>query len=189
MTAESRLAELRKRALAKPCGTRAKYVTGCHCAECTRANREYNAKRVREIIRTGETGELVDAQPARRHIHKLSKRGVGYKQVADAAGVAVSIVCKIRTGQRQHIRKYTADRILAVDLTAAADHALVDAGPTWHILGKLIDDGYRKVWLAQWLGQAGPGLQVGRKQVTVRTAAKVQRLYEDLQAGRIRRER
>lgn len=187
-TKEQRLAILRARVLAGPCGRRAKYVSGCRCVECTQANREYNAKRVREIIRTGETGQLVDVTQARRHIYRLSRLGCGYKQVADAAGVAKSIVAAIRCGRRQQVRKCTADRILNVDPAAAADHALVNASPTWRLIDELLSDGYRKAWLSEWLGNKR-SLQIGKEKVTVRTAAKVRKLYDDLRAGRIRRKR
>ena len=36
---KERIAELRDRQAEKPCGRRAKYVSGCRCEECRRANR------------------------------------------------------------------------------------------------------------------------------------------------------
>lgn len=189
MTAQERVAEMRARAMAKPCGFRGKYTAGCRCAECTRANREYNARRQRERIRTRETAELVDAAPARRHLRKLSRQGCGYKQAADAAGIGKSTAIRILTGEQRVMRACALRRLLAVDAGAAADHALVDAAPTWRLIGELVELGYRKAWLSAWLGTDGKSLQVGKAKCTVAKAARVRKLYDDLMAGRIRRER
>jgi len=123
---------------------------------------------------------LVPSDRARDHIHALSRRGVGYKQVADAAGVAESIVAKIRSGERKNIRAQAEKRILEVDIGARADHALVPAGPSWKLLNKLLKK-YSKAELARRLGSEAknPALQVSKKEVTVKKAHQIQKLYND----------
>jgi hypothetical protein len=71
----------------KPHGTRLKYMGGCKCMLCRAANSRYETERA-VARKNGDWNGIVDARAARRHILKLSKAGVGYKSVADAASVA-----------------------------------------------------------------------------------------------------
>jgi len=80
----------------KPHGTRLKYMGGCKCMLCRAANSRYEAERG-VARKNGDWNGIVDARAARRHILKLSKAGVGYKSVADAASVAHTVVA--RSGQ------------------------------------------------------------------------------------------
>jgi predicted transcriptional regulator len=123
---------------------------------------------------------LVEAAPARRHIKKLSRQGVGYKAVADAAGVAISVVAKIRAGTKKKVRAETEKRILEVDADAIADHALIPAGPTWELLNALLERGYTKTELGRRLGSKAkvPSLQVGKVSILAKKAAKVRKMYE-----------
>lgn len=121
---------------------------------------------------------LVDAGPARNHIRRLSRRQVGDRSVADAAGVARSIVAKIRTGEKKRIRKRTRDAILEVDTGAVADHAHVPAGPTWTRLRELEIEYLTKGRLALALGYKTRAIQIGKKRVLARTEMKVRRLHE-----------
>lgn len=120
---------------------------------------------------------LVDARAARRHLRRLSRAGVGYKQVADAALVSPTIVGKILRGERKRIRKATSDRILEVDAGARADGALVDAAETWRMLRELEAEYFSKAELARQLGYRAPALQVGKRRVRASTEARVRRLY------------
>lgn len=126
---------------------------------------------------------LVDASPARQHLKILSRRQVGYKQVADAAGVAGSVVAKIVSGKKARIRYSTEQAILEVDIGARADGALVPAGPSQKLLKKLIKMGYPRYELAKRLGAKAkrPALQLLKtKEMTVRTVSKVQKLYDGI---------
>lgn len=132
---------------------------------------------------------LVDAKPARKHLRSLSRRGVGYKTVADASDTAKTTLQKIMSGEKKRIRKRTSDAILEVDLEAVADHGLVPAGPTWEMLRRLQTEWLTAGALAQELGCQKPALQIGRTRVLARTEMKVRRLYErvfgdDREAGR-----
>ena len=120
--------------------------------------------------------------PVRRHLKALSRRGVGYKQVAKASGTNPGILLEIRQGRRTRMRAQNARRVLAVTAAAArAPAARVAAGPTWRRLRWLLDEGgFTKTRLAQLLGSRGrtPSLQVGKERVLARTAERVKRLYE-----------
>lgn len=120
---------------------------------------------------------LVDAEPARRHIRKLSRQGVGTKSIEAASGVPNSTLWKILNRERRKLRKSTADRILSVDIGAAGDHSRIPAGPTWKMLRILEAEYLTKTALALALGYKGPGLQIGRRRVLAKTELRVRKLY------------
>lgn len=164
----------------RPHGTRLRYLAGCKCVQCRAANSRYETHRLRERAK-GRGNGIVPAAPARAHVAALGAKGMGYKRVAAAARVAVSVVALISSGRKTHIRQQTERRILGVRWQPALG-ARLDAGPTWVLLRELIAAGYPKVRLARWMGQRGPGLQVSRRQVSVRTALKVRALHRRLLA-------
>lgn len=186
-TAE-RISALTASAVNCPHGTRARYRSGCKCMLCRAANSRYNCQRD-AARKQGDTRDLVDANPARLHLKKLGKLGVGYKSVAAAASIATSVVAKIRSGEKKRIRKHTERAILAVTKEAIADSALVCAAGSWKLLDELIADGYTQTQLAKWLGSKAkvPALQVKQGQVTARTAMKIKRMHAAIQAGKLRR--
>jgi len=164
---------------AYPHGSRARYVAGCRCDDCRRANREY----ARERARAGDWRGLVDAAPARAHILALSAQGVGKHSVSAACDVGVTVIEEIRTGRKQRARKPTIDRILAVTSEAIADHALVKAGPSWRLLREILSTAsLTKRELAQRLGSQAktPALQLGRRRVLAATALRVVRLHAEV---------
>lgn len=134
-----------------PHGVRSRYVSGCRCEECRRANREYQHRRALAQIR-GDWNGLVDAKPVRRHLRKLSRKGVGYKTVADVAGVGHTALFQILSGRKTKTRARSAKAVLAVTADARADHSLVPARRTWHRLDRLLAEGFTKGDLAQRLG-------------------------------------
>lgn len=113
----------------------------------------------------------------------LSGQGVGRQSVAAASDISASILTKIRSGERIQIRALTERAILAVTPAAAADRALIDAGPTWKLIAALVRSGFTKVRIARELGQQGQGLQLGRNQVTARNAYQVECLHARLIAS------
>lgn len=123
---------------------------------------------------------LVPANDARRHMRLMSKHGIGRRAFQWATDVADSVLHEIKVGRRKQIRASTEKLILAVDYTAAADGAYVDAAPTWERVARLVKfHGYTKVRIAREIGQKGHALQLGKKRVTVRNAAKIKRLADD----------
>jgi hypothetical protein len=162
----------------RPHGVRLRYMAGCRCAECRRANTQYETQRER-ARKAGDWNGVVDAAPARAHILKLSRAGVGRKMVAAASGVAHSAVYAIRSGSKLRIRARTARRILAVDVTCRGDKALICAKQLWQRINWLLEEGYTKTFLAKQLGYAA-ALQFDKHTVTVRNDADVAALYRRL---------
>lgn len=71
------------------------------------------------------------------------------------------------------------------------DRALVPAGPTWEKIKRLLDDGYTKTQIAEWLGSRAktPALQLRQDFITAKSASAVDRLCRKLDAGLLRRDR
>lgn len=157
-------------------GSRARYMVGCRCLPCRAANSRYECERAR-ARKSGDWNGMVDAARARRRILRLGEQGLGYKTVADAAGVAASVVHKIRSGDRKRIRARTERRLLAVTKEAAADGTLVDAGPTWRRIEELKrEGGFSLIEIARRLGRKS-SLQIGKKRVLLRTAAEIEKFW------------
>ncbi len=112
----------------------------------------------------------------RAHLRKLSRAGVGYKSVADAAGVSRSTMSGVMCGTAAHIRREIETKVLAVTTSAHADHGKVKAEATWKILNELIGRGWPRSALAAKLGFKAPALQIRRDRVLARTALAVARL-------------
>lgn len=134
----------------KPHGSRIRYMAGCRCDECRRANTDY--EKDRQIARkNGEWNGIVPAARARRHLSRLSRLGVGRRAVQAATDIADSILVMIRNGARKNIRAQTERLILAVTPAAAGDRALIDAAPTWVLINELLGSGFRRpAWLPNW---------------------------------------
>jgi hypothetical protein len=160
-------------------GDRLRYMAGCRCADCRRANTEYERTRA-AARKAGDWNGFVPALKTREHIARLRAFGIGKRQIADAAGIAVSVLQLIASGERQQVRARTERDVLAVTREAAADHALVSAKTTWKLLDELIAWGYSKACLARELGMKSPAIQINRTLCTVRTAYQVERLHERL---------
>lgn len=159
----------------RPHGTRLRYISGCRCVPCRAANSRYAVGRLAARKR-GEHQDIVDAEPARRHLKKLQRLGVGYRAVADASGIANTVVAEIRRGKRKRCRSGTVRRLLEVTREAMADGALIDAGPTRRRVEQLLKEGFTKAHLARRFRLASPVLQfpLGDK-ITARNASKVER--------------
>ncbi len=121
---------------------------------------------------------LVDAAPARRHMRKLSRRGVGFRAVAAVTDIGLTTIQKIRNGKRRRIRKAVADRILAVTAAEVSDGALVPAGETNRMLRELVTEYFTRGEVARQLGYKSLALQIGKNGlVLARTEQRVRRLY------------
>lgn len=163
----------------RPHGSRLRYLAGCKCADCRRANTAYERHRL-AARKTGDWNGIVDAAEARQHILALSRQGIGRRSVAAASDVAQSIVAEIRAGTRTQIRVRTARRILAVTRAAVADRALVPAARTWRLIDELLEEGFTTAFLARELGYERPVLQFNRKRVTAANQLAVEKLHRRL---------
>jgi hypothetical protein len=162
-------------------GDRLRYLAGCRCFDCRRANSAYEAGR--KIARAaGEGNGIVPANKARAHLRALSACGVGRRSVGAACDVADTVLSDIISGRKTNIRASTERAILRVTHEAAGDRALIPAKGTWKLLDQLIADGYTKSELARRLGYKTPALQLKRDLVTVRSAYLVERLFEQLKS-------
>ena len=167
-------------------GTRSRYVKGCRCTPCRTANTAYANARFRELkLGRAGRGDLVDATPARLHLVKLSRAGVGRRAAARAAGVAISVVFDVRSGAKEKIRRTTAEKILAITTDAKLGAALVDAKRTLKRLEQLQKLGLSKSAIARRLGSKGkqPALQIAGPYVTKRNALAVIELLDQVKAG------
>lgn len=181
-------------------GTRARYVfgaeggdraNGCRCAPCSRANRDAENERNKQIA-YGRWKPYVDAGPARDHLRALSEGGVGWKRAAALAGVSTGCVSKILWGRpgaggppTRRIRPETEAAILAVrpGPAALAKSAPVDSTGTRRRVQALVARGWSQSKLAARLGMQ-PGnfgeIVYRRPAVTAATARAVERLYAEL---------
>ena len=167
-------------------GTRARYtIDGCRCDDCREATRLYELERRNDLA-----PRLVSAEPARRHLRELQARGMGFKRVADLAGISSSTTGAILYGKpgrppTRRIKPSTLAAILGVeyDLDTLADGTLVDAADTHDNIARLVAAGVPKARIAERLGI--PVLQVhpSRPQVHARTARIIAEMAAELDAG------
>lgn len=166
-------------AVNRPHGDRLRYMAGCRCTECRRANSRYECDRLK-ARKNGDWNGLVPADTERRHILKLSRRGIGRRAVSIAADVSENLICAIKSKRKKQIRARSERRILSVTNADACDHSFVPARRTWKLLRMLKIEGYKTAQLARQLGYVHPAIQFRKTRVLVRTAFRVDRLYRQL---------
>lgn len=163
----------------KPHGSRLRYIAGCKCFHCRRANSDY--ERTRKAARlAGDWNGFVPADKARAHLMILSRRGVGKRAVQAASDVCMTVLQDIRTGKKAQIRARTERRILAVTADMASDRALVKPGRTFRLIDQLREEGFSKAELARRLGYRNGALQFTKHRMTARNVARVERLHRSL---------
>ena len=159
-------------------GTNGGYVRGCRCEACRKAHREYEAAH-RKAKADPDSGYIA-ADRARAHLLVLAEHGLGVGAVNVATDIIPSIIIGIRNGKRTRLQKRTEKKILAVTPDLALDHALVDAAPTWRRIHEMLAAGTPESVILAALDRTGPITRLGRSQVTVRTAALIERLHTKL---------
>lgn len=164
-------------AAGKPHGTRVKYIGGCRCELCRKANSLYESARAK-ARRAGDWNGIVPADRARAHLKALARAGIGRRAVEAVSDVPNSILQEIKQGKRTRIRARTERKVLAVGKAQAADHSFVPARRTWALLGELLEEGYTRRQLLERLGLTK--LQYRRTRVLVRTQARIERLHREL---------
>lgn len=162
-------------------GTRARYVCGCRCDECRRSNREYARSRAKAKIFHG-SDILVPSARARKHLMKLSSKGIGRRSVQASCDVTDTILQQVKNGTKTQIRRSTEQKILSVTADACGDATLKPAARTWRMLDHLLDEGFSKAELARRLGYRTPAIQIKRNRVTAATEVRVQRFYNQIMA-------
>ena len=171
----ARIDELKRRPTTQPHGTRARYMHGCRCVPCRAANSRYECRRQLERLK-GRANGCTSTEQVQQHLLRLSRQGIGYKQVAKAARVNPGALQQVRLGLRKQMRAQSVARVLAVGAEARAPGALVPAGPTLRRIEWLLKEGFTQTALARMLGSKAkqPTLQIGRDWVEAGTAAKVE---------------
>lgn len=171
---------VKEAALALPPSERrdGKYCPGTTDKPCSKKTKVYKSS-IAGICRScrGKLvfNGLVPADKAMEHMLRLSKKGIGYRSVADAAKVGKTLVARIRSGKKATIRAQIEKRILEVDEKAIADHAVIDGTATKKAIQEMIGTGLTKAEIATRLGFATPAIQF-RDKVVARTAFRVGRL-------------
>lgn len=165
----------------RPHGTRARFEQGCRCLLC----RVVVAQRVRErkasiLAGTYEFNGIVDAKPARKHLCKLSRAGVGIRSVAEITEKNRWKLIEIRAGRIKNVRAATVRAILAVSIDAIADGARVPAGKTRKMLAELIEEGFTQREIAKRLNRKGRFSIRNQKYVFARTEMEVEKLFNQV---------
>ncbi len=166
-------------AASRPHGHRLRYLAGCRCRDCRRSNSLYESARAK-ARKNGDWNGLVSAARTRRHLFKLSRRGIGRRAVAIAADVSQSMICAIKSKRKKQIRARSERKILSVTAADACDHSFVPARRTWKLIRMLKTEGYTTAQLARSLGYSRAVLQLSKTRVLVRNAFRVERLYRQL---------
>ena len=163
----------------KPHGVRMRYMAGCRCEACRRANTAYETQRAK-ARKAGDWNGIVPADEARAHMLKLRRQGVGRRTVQACTDIADTVLQEIASGKKARIRARTARLILQVTKAQAADHALIPAGRSRRLIAQLLEEDYTEQYLAKRLGYANDYLQFTSNRITVRNAARIERLHREL---------
>jgi hypothetical protein len=161
---------------ARPHGTRLRYMAGCKCFKCRRANSDYERSRIAARIGRDWNG-IISADRARAHLQMLHRAGVGRRTIGDISGTAHSTIHEIRKGRKLRIRARTERRILAIAPNAAH---IVPAARTHKLIREILEEGFSKAEVARRLGYRSPALQFNRRRVTARNEARVIALHSKL---------
>ena len=126
-----------------------------------------------------DPNELIPTDEVKRHIAVLQEYGVGIKRIAKRAGVAQSCLNRIISGDIKRTRRSNAAKLFAVTISDVSDGARTRVDASLVLIGRLVDHGYRKGWIAQQLGAKNPALQIGRATpfITIKHARAIHDLY------------
>lgn len=148
----------------------------------------YEKQRTR-LAAYGRWQPYVDAQPAREHVRRLGREGIGWQHVADLAGVSRGSVSRLlygdkRTPPSKRIRPETERRLLAVtaDPERVAPFTRINGNGTRRRLRALVALGWSMNLLSQraGVGNLNRTITVDGCTVYARTAAAARRLYAEL---------
>lgn len=104
-----------------PHGTRGRYSQDrCRCVPCRTAALTYETNRNRQKV-YGRWNAYADAEPVRRHVRSLMEYGIGWRTIAETAGVSHETVKHLLYGKpsrgqqpSRRVLPRTADALLAV---------------------------------------------------------------------------
>ena len=181
------MAAANRRTTPREHGTRTKYVVDkCRCDDCRRACAEYQRELTARIAPA-----YVLAQPAREHVEHLMALGMGFKRVAEVAGVSPSAVAALLYGKKvgdkhraptKRIRPETAAALLAVDFDPN-DGAMVDATEMWRQVEELVAAGIPRTRIAERVRTDIGNLYGRGGKVTAARARIVAEMYAEFTSG------
>lgn len=163
----------------RPHGVRLRYMAGCRCDPCRRANTAYETERAK-ARKQGDWNGIVSADRARAHLKALSRNGIGRRAVQAATDIADTVLSEIIAGRKTHIRARTERLILGVTKQQAADRALISSRRSQQLIRELLDEEYTEAFLAKRLGYKNRYLQFHGPRITVRNAERIKRLHKEL---------
>lgn len=160
-------------------GTRNAYLADrCRCDACAAASSAYSHQR-KVAIGAGRRG-MIPTRAIHTHIERLTAAGMSVTEIERAAGLGSgSLSASIRRGAT-HVRRATANRILALTPDPGAGSSLVPAAGTHRRLQALATLGWPVSWV---LAHAGVYVDLSgerRGRVRYATAAAVSRSYDTL---------
>lgn len=159
------------------------------CEACREAHRLYEVNR-RRAIAYGTWNPLHSSAHVRAHLMHLQRQGMGWRTIADRAGVARSVVARLlrydTSKPAARVRAETAEKLLAVTIDQIADGTLVDILGTTRRLQALIAIGHMQKDLAERIGwtvfNIGGLVHARQTGVTAGTARAVATMFEELSA-------
>ncbi|MFC8583493.1 hypothetical protein ACFUGD_02785 [Streptomyces sp. NPDC057217] len=158
----------------------------CSCQPCRTAERRYSKRRV--YLAAVGTPILIDAAPARAHLHALKKAGMAYTDIARQNGIPRRTITSIAGGTYKRIRSATAAAILAIQPGAASDRASVPAFGVARRIQALMAAGhpFKAILAATGLHHSSVSSILNGHQDTVRAelAARVEEAYRRLASSR-----
>lgn len=155
----------------------------CRCDPCRDANRDRYRARSKAIAYGRYDTGLVDATPVREHVLKLAEVGIGYKRLAELAGIGITAARSVLWGRQEpgprygeipkRIKRETAEKILAVQPTLEnlAGGMPVPARPTVRRIEALIAFGYSQNRIANLMGWHSGNLAALRHRYGLAVAA------------------
>ena len=163
----------------------------CRCDECCKqaTDRAQNRNRLLAYGRW-DTGR-VDADPVRAHIELLRANGMGWKRIAEVAGVSKTVLSSVIYGRREpgrthpvkRVSRETAEAVLAVRVSfeTLRPGALIDPTGTRRRVEALQAVGYSMSWIAERIGQHPTNFTsvVKRDRVTVATRNAVAAVFDE----------
>lgn len=162
--------------------TRGRYVRGCRCVDCKKANARYSKRN------TILGSDLVDSAPVRAHLHMLRASGVGRRRIVELSGVSETVVARLlgidRSKPAARVRPDTARRLLAIRPGDVSDGVTVSAAGTRIRLRALIAIGWTQRALAERIGVTPanftPLIADATEKVTAKRARIVAQVYQEL---------
>jgi len=125
---------------------------------------------------------LVDATPAREHIHRLINAGTGTTAIARATGLDPGHVGYLANGRLKRTTKPALNRILALIPGELPPGGRIEAGPTWELLDRLTAAGFERKWIATLLGLPSSAFAQRGRTVSLARARDLLVLYTTLRA-------